>query len=134
MKITGYTSSTYPSLTVRNANGGKGFGSGYTFIIRPDCIELQKYGSGVANAHMFVGDPASPSGTEGPATQTTAFKMDEWNTVTVGTENVEKGVKIYLEVNGEIVYDYIDESNTFLDNAGAIVFCRNSTTSIAVKP
>lgn len=134
MKIEGYSDTTYPSLTVRNGNNGTGFGSGYTFIIRPHCIELQKYGTAVPNNHMFVGDPGAASGSEGPAKQTTAFKMGEWNTVTVGTANEEKGVRIYLEINGEVVYNYLDESNSIIDNSGHIVFCKNGAVGVAVKP
>ena len=58
--------------------------------------------------------------------------MGEWNKVTVGTTNEKEGIRVYLEVNGEVVYDHLDTSST-IDNAGYIVFCRNGTERIQVR-
>lgn len=131
MKIENYTPSAYPSLTIRNTNNANSYASGYTFIIRDTNIELQKYFS-TGYQWMFVGEESNPTGIYGSAKATQAFKMDEWNTVTVGSQNEEKGVRIYLEINGEIVYDYLDTVST-IDNSGYIVFMPNGCSKIEVK-
>ena len=133
MKIDGYDNTNYPSLTIRNNSATPSYGNGYTFIINHDNIELQKYGLGISNNWLFVGSEDEPSGIYGPAVFSDAFKMGEWNTITVGTTNEEKGVRIYLEVNGFVYYDYLDVVST-IDTAGYIVFCRNGVERIEVRP
>lgn len=132
IRIEGFHTGNYPSITMRNTSANPTFTSGYTFIIKDGNIELQKYGSGITQNWLFVGEPSSPTGIYGPAVFSDAFKMGEWNTIRMGTRNEEKGVRIFFEVNGEVYYDYMDVVST-VDNAGTIAFCRNGVDRIEVR-
>ena len=46
----------------------------------------------------------------------------ELNHVKVGCFNVENGVHIYLEINGQVVIDYVDESDGRLEEPGFFSF------------
>lgn len=92
-------------------------GHSYVVIVRPQFLELQKYSSSKGTVGIYPCD--IPDG--------------ETVTMRVGAIDVENGVQIICWVNGEQMFNYLDDNN-YLKDGGYFSLSNISTSKITVTP
>ena len=72
----------------------------YLIVIKDDIFELQKYDSASASAGIIK-----------TADNNGIFTADKWHDFRFGAITVEKGVNIFLTIDGNKIFDYLDSVN-----------------------
>lgn len=118
-------SGDFPGFVLRGKEGGTYMETqgncGYSFNICDNKLDLQRFVGGKRTV-LFgkVGSNRPQSGVE--KVDVSMLSATELNKVKVGCFNVENGVRIYLEINGQVVIDYVDESDARIDEPGFFSF------------
>lgn len=115
----------WPTIAVRvqdnNLSLLKG-GSCYAFVIKSDKVELHKFINGVRIP--LIGD-FGPTFAEFGNAKNEYFISGEQNKVKIGTVNEDNGVRIFVEINGNMVFDIVDTKNP-IKNSGFVNIYGNS--------
>lgn len=118
---------TWPSITLRNqvlADGFSDFNSFYIFCFAKTGIELQRF-NGQERTSIFCDLlPNSRIGKTHPF----IFEAGKKYHVQIGTFNEENGVRIILNIDGENVINYLDETEGRISEPGYLGLMINSTT------
>ncbi len=94
------------TISMRQQNIGDPWAGGmidYSFYFKTDFIEFQRYVTG--NGGIIESVPTN--GIIGP---------DEWFDVEIGTVDVNGGVRIYLKLNDQTIFNYLDDSGLIKDD------------------
>ncbi|HHV99468.1 MAG TPA: right-handed parallel beta-helix repeat-containing protein, partial [Clostridiaceae bacterium] len=114
------TTSAWQSLTFRNQDDTLNpIGSGsacYTVVIKPDEIELQRFNDGIRT--VFYGNIGGFTPILGDAITNTYFKDNEDNLIQVGALNTDAGVRLLMYINGQKVFDCIDDGEDKITEPG----------------
>ncbi|MBP3361625.1 MAG: discoidin domain-containing protein [Clostridia bacterium] len=103
-------SGDWPSIVFRNQSPSENFGSKdtscYIIVLSPGKVELHRYNNGVRT--QFYGDVAGVEQLLGPKLSSDAFKFGQKNEILLSCRNTDEGVRIIFTVNGEEVFNVLD--------------------------
>lgn len=93
----------------------------YSFNFNEKTLDIQRFNGGVRTV-LFgtVGSFVPQSGVK--TLDVSMLSKDKMNHIKVGAFNVENGVRIYLEANGQVLVDYVDDNENALVDPGYFSF------------
>lgn len=93
---------------------------GYSFNFGDKKLDIQRFNSGART--VIYGDVEGQNPLSGVKTLSVPISYADMNHVKVGAFNVENGVRLYLEINGEKIIDFVDETDGRIEDAGYFSF------------
>ena len=115
---------SYPGFVFRTQDPDKDFtqtgNSTYILIFTPGQIEFYRFNDGIRT--QFYGPVQNVTTIFGPAIQTDAFKLGtgEKNRMEVTAKNEGDGVRLKLVINGQEIYNFVDNYEGAITEAGYI--------------
>ncbi len=94
---------------------------GYSFNFNEKTLDIQRFNAGQRTV-LFgtVGSFVPQSGVK--TLDVSMLSKDKLNHIKLGAFNVEDGVRIYLEANGQVLVDYVDNSDQAIKEPGYMSF------------
>ncbi|MBR6729247.1 MAG: hypothetical protein IKL80_03705, partial [Clostridia bacterium] len=120
MKVASSETYDWPSLVFRSEAPEKSFddlaNNAYIICFNPGKIELHRFNKGVRT--QFWGPVAKATTIFGGSLETDAFKYDEENNIELTARNEADGVRLRLVINGETVFDFLDNYEGAITSPG----------------
>ncbi len=93
---------------------------GYSFNFSGTLLDVQRFNAGVRT--VIYGDIERQSPLSGVKALNVPISQEEMNHVKMGAFNVEDGVRLYCEINGEVVVDFVDKTDGRIEEPGYLSF------------
>lgn len=93
---------------------------GYSFNFGDKKLDIQRFNSGVRT--VICGNVEGQNPLSGIKELSVPISYTDMNHVKVGAFNVENGVRIYLEINGKQLVDFVDETDGRIEDPGYFSF------------
>ena len=109
----------WPSIVLRaqDADGYVAGGTtGYIICMLPTGIELQRF-NGTNRTYIYGSDPGMP-GIAGPEIANNILRDGELHKVQVGALTYGNSVRLYMSIDGEEIFNYVDSSKDAIKEAG----------------
>lgn len=115
-----YVSGDFPGFVLRGKDPESymetATNAGYSFNFGDKVLDIQRFNAGKRT--VIYGNAEGQSPTSGVKTLSVPISYDNMNHIKVGAFNVEDGVRLYLEINGEVVVDFVDTADGKIEEAG----------------